>query len=106
MTRALAAVANSETAPIPSVHKEIPLSKEVLARHAGTYQFPNYRLKMMPEGGHLLVEFDNGGTLPVFPETDTKFFPKPWPLQFEFSKNEHGAFTILKTIKATETKLE
>jgi len=95
MTRALAAVAHGETAPTASVHKEIPLSKEVLARYAGTYQFPNYSLKMIPEGNHLLVEFDNGRTLPVFPESDTKFFSKPWPIQFEFSKNEHGEFTVL-----------
>jgi CubicO group peptidase (beta-lactamase class C family) len=96
MTKALAAVAHGETPPIPSVHREIPLSKEVLAQYAGTYQFPHYSLKMVPEGNHLLVEFDNGGTLPVFPESETKFFSKPWPVQFEFSKNEHGEFTMLK----------
>src|SRR5579864_1551315 len=93
MTKALAAVAHGETPPIPSVHREIPLSKEVLARYAGTYQFPRYSLKMVPEGNHLLVEFDNGGTLPVFPESETKFFAKPWPEQFEFSKNDKGEFT-------------
>jgi CubicO group peptidase (beta-lactamase class C family) len=95
MTRALAAVAHGETPPIPSVHKEISLSKEVLARYAGTYQFPHYSLKMTPEGNHLLVEFDNGGSLSVFPESDTKFFSKPWPTQFEFSKNDKGELTIL-----------
>jgi len=71
------------------------LSKEVLARYAGTYQFPHYSLKMTPEGNHLLVEFDNGGSLSVFPESDTKFFSKPWPTQFEFSKNDKGELTIL-----------
>jgi len=98
MTRALAAVAHGETPPIPSVHKEISLSKEVLARYAGTYQFPHYSLKMAPEGNHLLVEFDNGGTLAVFPESDTKFFSKPWPTQFEFSKNDKGELKILTRI--------
>jgi CubicO group peptidase (beta-lactamase class C family) len=96
MTKALAAVAHGETPPVPSIHREISLTKEVLARYAGTYQFPHYALKMVPEGNHLLVEFDNGGTLPVFPESETKFFSKPWPIQFEFSKNEDGKFTILK----------
>jgi CubicO group peptidase (beta-lactamase class C family) len=67
LTKALAAVALGETPPTPSIHKEILLSKEVLARYAGTYQFPHYSLQMVPEGNHLLVEFDNGGTLPVFP---------------------------------------
>jgi CubicO group peptidase (beta-lactamase class C family) len=96
MTRALAAVAYGESAPTPSIHKEISLPKEVLARYAGTYQFPKYSLKMTPEGNHLLVEFDNGGTLVVFPESETKFFSKPWPIQFEFSKDAQGAFTVLK----------
>jgi CubicO group peptidase (beta-lactamase class C family) len=96
MTRALAAVAYGETPPTPSVHKEISLSREVLLRYAGTYQFPRYSLKMVPDGNHLLVEFDKGGTLAVFPESDTKFFSKPWPTRFEFSKNEHGEFTILR----------
>jgi CubicO group peptidase (beta-lactamase class C family) len=95
MTKALAAVAHGETAPVASVHREISLSKEVLTRYAGTYQFSNYSLRMSPEGNHLLVIFDNGQTLPVFPESDTKFFSKRWPTQFEFSKNEHGEFTIL-----------
>jgi Domain of unknown function (DUF3471) len=96
MTRALAAVAHGETLPIPSVHREISLSKEVLARYAGTYQFPHYSLKMVPEGNHLLVEFDNGGRLAVFPESETKFFAKSWPIQFEFSKNDNGEFTVLR----------
>jgi CubicO group peptidase (beta-lactamase class C family) len=95
MTKALAAVAHGETPPIPSVHREITLSKEVLVQYAGTYQFPRYSLKMVPEGNHLLVEFDNGGTLPIFPESETKFFAKPWPEQFEFSKNDKGEFTVL-----------
>ena len=50
---------------------------------------------MVPEGNHLLVEFDNGATLPVFPESETKFFSKPWPEQFEFLKNDQGEFTVL-----------
>ena len=95
MTKGLGAVAHGESAPIPSVHKEVSLSKELLARYAGTYQFLNDNLKIIPEGNHLLVVFDNGGTLPVFPESDTRFFSKPWPIQFEFSRNEQGEFTIL-----------
>lgn len=95
MTKALAAAAQGEVPPVPSLHKEIPLPKEVLARYAGTYRFPHYSLKMVPEGSHLLVKFDNGGTLPVFPESETKFFSKPWPTRFQFSQNDTGEFTIL-----------
>jgi CubicO group peptidase (beta-lactamase class C family) len=95
LTKALAAVAHGEAPPTPSVHKEIPLSSGVLARYAGTYRFPRYSLKMVPEGNHLLVKFDNGGTLTVFPESETKFFSKPWPTRFQFSQNGSGEFTVL-----------
>jgi CubicO group peptidase (beta-lactamase class C family) len=95
MTKALAAVAHGEAPPNPSVHKEIPLSKGVLARYTGTYRFSNYSLKVTPEGNHLLVKFENGGTFAVFPESETKFFAKPWPTRFEFSQNGSGEFTVL-----------
>jgi CubicO group peptidase (beta-lactamase class C family) len=95
MTKALASVAHGETPPIPSVHKEISLPKGVLARYAGTYRFPQYGLKMVPEGNHLLVKFDNGGAFVVFPESETKFFSKPWPTRFEFSQDGGGEFTVL-----------
>jgi hypothetical protein len=100
LTKALAAVALGETPPTPPIHKEILLSREVLARYAGAYQFRHDSLRMVPEGNHLLVEFDNGGTLPVFPESETKFFSKPWPIRFEFSKDDHGEFTVLKRFEA------
>jgi CubicO group peptidase (beta-lactamase class C family) len=95
MTKALAAVAHRETPLVPSVHREISLSKEVLARYAGTYQFSRYTLEMVPEGNHLLVKYDNGVTQAVFPESETKFFCKPWAIEFEFSKNDKGEFSVL-----------
>jgi len=105
MARALAAVALGETPPTPSIHKEILLSKSILARYAGTYQFPHYSLKMVPEGNHLRVEFDNGGILPVFAESETKFFSKPWPTRFEFSKNDQGGFTVLKRFESDKEEI-
>jgi len=95
MTMALAAVTHNETPPIPSLHKEISLSREVLARYAGTYQFPHFILEMVPERNHLLVKYDNGATLAVFPESETKFFSKPSPVEFEFSRNDKGEFSLL-----------
>jgi hypothetical protein len=96
MNKGLAAVALGKTPPSPSIHKEITLPKQVLSRYAGTYQFSDYSLKMVPKGNHLLVESDDGSTLPVFPESETKFFSKPWPTRYEFSKNDHGEFALVK----------
>ena len=95
MTKALAAIAHGEAPPIASVHKEITLPKGALARYAGTYRFQQYSLRMVPEGNHLLVKFDNGFTLAVFPESETEFFSKPWPTRFRFSQNDGGEFTVL-----------
>jgi CubicO group peptidase (beta-lactamase class C family) len=96
MNKALAAVALGEAPPTPSVHKEIPLPKQVLPRYAGTYQFREYSLKMVPEGNHLLVQFEDGSTLPIFPESETRFFSKPWPTRFEFATNDKDEFTAVK----------
>jgi CubicO group peptidase (beta-lactamase class C family) len=93
--KALAAVAHGENPPVPSVHKEISLPKEVLARYAGTYQFSDFSLRTLPEGNHLLVKFEDGSDLPVFPESETKFFSKPWPMTFEFLRNDRGEFPVL-----------
>lgn len=95
MTKALAAVAHRETPPTPSVHKGISLPAGILSRYAGTYQFPHFSLEMAPEHNHLLVKYDNGSTLAVFPESETKFFAKPWPVEYEFSKNAKGEFSVL-----------
>jgi CubicO group peptidase (beta-lactamase class C family) len=93
--KALAAVALGENPPKASIHKEISLPKEILARYAGTYQFSDYSLRMLPEGNHLQVKFDDGSDLPVFPESETRFFSKPWPMTFEFLRNDSGEFGIL-----------
>jgi len=93
--KGLAAVAHGETPPVPAVHKEIQLPQTILNTYAGTYQFPHSTLEITPEGNHLLVKYDNGNTDTVFPESETRFFSKPWPVQFEFSKNEKGEFSLL-----------
>ena len=93
--KGLAAVALGETPSMPSVHKEISLSREVLARYVGTYQFSDYSLEMLPEGNHLLVKFEDGSDLALFPESETRFFSKPWPIVFEFSTNDNGGRPVL-----------
>ena len=95
ITTALAAVAHGEPASLFSGPREITLPKEMLERYAGKYQFSDYSLEMVREGNHLLIKFDDGSTLPVFAESDTRFFSKPWRMEFEFSKNDKGEFAIL-----------
>jgi hypothetical protein len=88
---ALAAVVHGEAVAFTPPPREIALHRAVLARYVGTYEFPDSRLGLSLEGGHLMAHF--GATFPLFAESETKFFSKGWDLQFEFSKNDKGEFT-------------
>jgi CubicO group peptidase (beta-lactamase class C family) len=92
MTAALADVMHGETVAV-SAPKEIVLPREVLTRYVGTYQFLDYGLVITLEGGHLMAQA--GAKFPIFPESETKFFSKVWDLQFEFSKNDKGEFSVV-----------
>ena len=90
---ALAAAVHGETVAFTPPSKEISIPREVLARYAGTYEFPDGGVVFTLEGGHLMAQF--GATFPLFAESETKFFSKGWDLQFEFSKNEKGEFVFV-----------
>jgi CubicO group peptidase (beta-lactamase class C family) len=90
---ALAGVMHGEAVPFAAPPREIALTKEVLARYAGTYEFSDGQLVLTLEGSHLIAHF--GATFPLFAESETKFFSKGWDLQFEFSKNDKGEFACV-----------
>jgi len=92
---ALAAVAFGEPVPPPDMPHEIALSKTVLARYAGTYQFSDGPTEIAVEGNHLIARFTNGSSATFVPEAETKFFSKVWDIQLEFSRNDKGEFTLL-----------
>lgn len=104
MNSSLAALMHGETVAFTPPPREIPLSKDVLARYVGTYEFPDDdRLVLTIAGSHLMAQF--GATFPLFAESETKFFSKGWDLQFEFSKNEKGEFTsVTKHFNGQEEK--
>ena len=56
--------------------------------------FPHYSPTIVPEDKHLLAEFANGVTFPIFAESETKFFAKVLDAQITFVK-EGGAVTHL-----------
>lgn len=100
---ALAAVIHGEAVAYAPPPREIAVPKEVLARYVGTYEFPDSRLVLTLEGGHLMAHF--GATFPLFAESETEFFSKGWDLQFEFSKNDMGEFTsVTKHFNGVDAK--
>ena len=100
---ALAAVMHGEAIAFTPPPREIVLHKAVLERYVGAYEFPDSRLVLSLERGHLMAHF--GATFPLFAESETKFFSKGWDLQFEFSKNDKGEFTsVTKHFNGVDAK--
>ncbi len=77
-------------------HKEISLAPEILSRYVGTYELqPGFDLVVTLEGGQLITQATGQAKLPIFPESETKFFPKVMDASIEFFKDDKGAVTHL-----------
>jgi CubicO group peptidase (beta-lactamase class C family) len=77
-------------------HKEITVSPKVLAQYTGTYELrPGFDMVITVEGGQLISQATGQGKLPLFAESETKFFPKLIDAEIEFLKDDKGAVTHL-----------
>jgi CubicO group peptidase (beta-lactamase class C family) len=78
------------------VRKEITVSPTLLTSYVGTYELrPGFDLVITLEGDQLISQATGQGKIPLFAETETKFFPKVMDAQIEFLKDEKGAVTYL-----------
>jgi hypothetical protein len=95
-----AVFAQPPTAPPASKHKEITLPHETLARYVGTYKFLVFTMEITLEDEQLQTKMDffsksAGKKVPVFAESETKFFPKAFEGSMEFKLNSAGEVTAL-----------
>src|SRR5712691_447746 len=85
----LAAVAHGETVTLQSERKEITLDPKVLGRYVGAYQMsPAVNMLITLDNNQLLSKLTNQGAIPIFPESETKFFVKVVDAQLEFSGSD------------------
>jgi len=91
----LAALSHGETVSLPGERKEITLDSKALSRYVGAYQMAS--AGNMPSGPNMLIFLDNNQLLsklasqqaiPIFPESQTMFFPKVVDAEIEFSKDD------------------
>ena len=76
--------------------KEIPVSPNILALYTGTYELrPGFDMVITVEGGQLISQATGQGKLPLFAESETKFFPKLIDAEIDFLKDDKGAVTHL-----------
>jgi CubicO group peptidase (beta-lactamase class C family) len=76
--------------------KEIAVSPKVLAQYTGTYELqPGFNLVITLEGDQLVSQATGQEKIPLFAETETKFFPKVMDAEIEFLKDDKGVVTHL-----------
>lgn len=97
IARKLTAVAHGETVILPSERKEITLDSKILSRYVGAYQMTGGPVMLITlESNQLFSQLGNQQAIPIFPESQTMFFPKVVDAELEFSKDdEHGIPTQL-----------
>jgi pimeloyl-ACP methyl ester carboxylesterase len=76
--------------------KAITVPQKILRDYVGTYEVtPTFSVAITLEGGNLMEQATGQDKLPIFAESDTKFFLKAVDAQVEFFKNEKGEVTHL-----------
>lgn len=75
-------------------HKEIELSEDKLKAVVGTYELPDHRTATITlEGKQLSEQVTGQPKVPIFPESERRFFLKIVDAQFEFSFDDKGNVT-------------
>jgi CubicO group peptidase (beta-lactamase class C family) len=116
LTVKLAAVARGEKALLPTEKKEISVPAEILSQYVGTYELtPKINIMITLEGDQLMSQVSGQGKVPIFAESETRFFPKVVEAEIEFFKDKPGKVTHLvltqngaenKAVKTSDTVLE
>jgi uncharacterized protein YneR len=73
---------------------EISVPSTVLSQYAGTYELqPGFDIVVTLEGSQLMAQVTGQGNLPLYAESETKFFYKVVDAQVEFFKNDKGSIS-------------
>jgi hypothetical protein len=90
----LATVAHGGVVQTTSERKEIPLPVATLSKYVGTYELaPGANMMIRLAGDHLTTQLTGQAQIPIFAESETKFFLKVVDAQVEFFTDAGGAIT-------------
>lgn len=80
----------------PVVRTEVKVDPKVLAKYVGTYALsPTFSLSFMVEGDQLMTQATDQPKIPIYPESQTKFFLKIVDAEVEFFTNDKGDVSYL-----------
>jgi hypothetical protein len=88
----LGAAVRGETVQSTADRREITLPVETLTKYVGTYELtPDAKVAIRLSVNQLMAQLTGQAQLPIFPESETKFFYKIVDAQLEFQKDAGGA---------------
>lgn len=92
----LATVAFGGEIKLPSERKEITVAPKIIAQYIGTYEIaPKVNMMITLDNDQLRAQMSGQAKLPLFAESETKFFYKAVDAQIEFGKDDKGSFLVL-----------
>lgn len=87
----LSALLFGEAVEMPKQFIEITLPAEALDKFTGVYEItPSFRLTVTREGNGLITQATGQGKIPIFPESESKFFARLMEAQITFEKGPDG----------------
>jgi CubicO group peptidase (beta-lactamase class C family) len=90
----LADLAHGGVVQLTSERKEITLPVATLSKYVGTYELrPGAEMMIRLDGDHLTTQLTGQQQIPIFAESETKFFLKVVYAQVEFFTDASGAVT-------------
>ncbi len=90
----LANLAHGGSLQLTSERKEIPLPVDTLSKYVGTYEVaPGVNMLIRLAGDQLTTQLPRQQQIPIFAESETKFFLKVVDAQVEFFRDASGAVT-------------
>ncbi len=91
-----AAILFGEKYEIPGTQTVAKVDPKIYDAYAGEYQLgPNFILTVRREGDRLITQATGQDPIEIFPESETKFFPKVMEAKITFGKDESGKVTHL-----------
>ncbi len=105
LARQLTALTFGETVTLAAERKEVEVSAAVLRRYVGVYQLnPKITNTIRLTDGQLTTQLPGQPELPIFPESERKFFLKVVDAQVEFVTDDQGRVTHLVQYQGGRTQ--
>jgi CubicO group peptidase (beta-lactamase class C family) len=80
----------------PTVRAAIQVDPKILGQYAGTYELQKgFDLVVTVQDGKLITQATGQGKVPLYAESETKFFPTVIPAEIEFFRDDQGKVSFL-----------